>query len=43
MKKIVLFLCCTLWLYAADATMSIINQGIALPKIALQDATTAVS
>ena len=43
MKKIFLFLCVALGLYAADATISVVNQGIALPKIALQDATTAVS
>ena len=43
MKKIFLFLCVALGLYAADATISVINQGVALPKIALQDATTAVS
>ena len=42
MRKIFLFLCVALGLYAADATISVINQGIALPKIALQDATTAV-
>ena len=43
MKKIFLFLCVALGLYAADATISVVNQGVALPKIALQDATTAVS
>jgi len=42
MKKVFLFLCTAISLFAADATMSIINQGVALPKIALQDATTAV-
>ncbi|MBR8461887.1 Tol-Pal system protein TolB [Campylobacter sp. faydin G-140] len=42
MKKIILFLCLAFGLYAADATISVINQGIALPKIALQDATTAI-
>lgn len=43
MKRIVLFFCFALGLFAADATMSIVNQGVALPKIALQDATTAVA
>ena len=42
MKKILLFLAFAGWLFAVDATISVINKGLALPKIVLQDATTAV-
>jgi len=42
MKKILLFLAFASWLFAVDATISVINKGLALPKIVLQDATTAV-
>ncbi|QKG28639.1 Tol-Pal system protein TolB [Campylobacter sp. RM16187] len=43
MKKIILILSFALGLFAADATISIINKGMVLPKIVLQDATTMVS
>ncbi|OPA79658.1 Tol-Pal system protein TolB [Campylobacter pinnipediorum subsp. pinnipediorum] len=40
MKKIILILHIMLtFMFASDATISVINQGIALPKIALQDAS----
>uniref|UniRef100_UPI002625ECF3 Tol-Pal system protein TolB n=1 Tax=uncultured Campylobacter sp. TaxID=218934 RepID=UPI002625ECF3 len=42
MKKILLFLAFASWLFAVDATISVVNKGLALPKIVLQDATTAV-
>ena len=42
MRKILLFLAFAGWLFAVDATISVINKGLALPKIVLQDATTAV-
>ena len=42
MKKILLFLTFASWLFAVDATISVVNKGMALPKIVLQDATTAV-
>ncbi|MGG7072786.1 Tol-Pal system protein TolB [Campylobacter sp. 9BO] len=43
MKKIILIFTFALSLFGADATISVINQGIALPKIVLQDATTAIT
>ncbi|QKF63538.1 Tol-Pal system translocation protein TolB [Campylobacter mucosalis] len=43
MKKIIVFISFALALFATDATISVINQGIALPKIVLQDATTLIS
>lgn len=42
MKKIILLFSLALGLFATDATISLVNQGAALPKIVLQDATTAV-
>ena len=43
MKKIILMFGLVIGLFAADATISIVNKGLALPKIVLQDATTMVS
>ncbi|QKF92805.1 Tol-Pal system protein TolB [Campylobacter sp. CCUG 57310] len=43
MKKIVLLLSLAIGLFAVDATIAIVNKGLALPKIVLQDATTMVS
>lgn len=43
MRKIVLFFSFALWLFGADATISLVNKGIALPKIVLQDASLATS
>ena len=42
MKKIILLFSLALGLFATDATISLVNQGAALPKIVLQDATTMV-
>lgn len=41
MKKIILFFGLALGLFGADATISLVNQGMALPKIVLQDASSA--
>lgn len=43
MRKIIFCLCFALSLFATDATMSIINQGVILPKIVLQDASNTLS
>ncbi|ASM35816.1 translocation protein TolB [Campylobacter sputorum subsp. bubulus] len=43
MKKIFLVMVMVINLFAVDATMSIVNQGVVLPKIVVQDATTEVS
>lgn len=43
MKKIIVLIGLAIGLFAADATISIVNKGMALPKIVLQDATTAVT
>lgn len=43
MKKIVLLLSFMLALFANDATISVLNQGVALPKIVLQDATAQIN
>lgn len=43
MKKFIAILTLALALFGADATISVINQGIALPKIVLQDATTLIA
>lgn len=43
MKKIILLIGLAVGLFAADATISIVNRGMALPKIVLQDATTMVA
>lgn len=39
MKKLLIILAISINLFSADATISVINQGIALPKIVLQDNT----
>lgn len=41
MRKIILFVALAVGLFAADATISIVNKGVALPKIVLQDATSS--
>ncbi|MCR4941844.1 MAG: Tol-Pal system protein TolB [Campylobacter sp.] len=43
MKKLITLVFFALSLFGTDATISVVNQGVALPKIVLQDATTAVS
>lgn len=43
MKKILLALIMAINVFAVDATMSVVNQGVALPKIVIQDATTLVN
>lgn len=43
MKKIFLLMIMVVNIFAVDATMSIVNQGVVLPKIVVQDATTMVS
>ncbi|MDL0088896.1 Tol-Pal system protein TolB [Campylobacter gastrosuis] len=43
MKKLLLIFALILGAFGADATISVVNQGVALPKIVLQDATNSIS
>lgn len=40
MRKILLFLLFSTYLFGADATMSVINQSVALPRLAIKDNST---
>lgn len=41
MKNIFLIICLIIGAFGSDATISVVNKGVAMPKIALQDATNS--